>query len=165
MPSPLRKSFRGIALTSAALAAALAWTPPAEARVTRIVIDDTQPLRVGTPPVVVPGWEQVSGRAFGELDPNDSLNAIIQDIQLGKDPDGKARYLASFVLTKPIDMSQASGMMWHDVPNRGTPLVIGTAERGFNDVGLASAWQGDNAGGTAVRPTELVGGRHFVQVP
>src|SRR5260221_8179341 len=60
--------------------------------------------------------------------------------------------------------------MWHDVPNRGSPLTIGVQERNFGDVGLASAWQGDNSAinannGTAVRPTELVGGRHFVQVP
>lgn len=166
MPSNLSHRFRALAGV-AAVAALLAWTPQTEARVTKIVIDDTQPLRIGTPPnvTVVPGWQQVSGRAFGELDPNDSVNAIIQDIELGKDADGKVRYVASFVLTKPIDMSQASGLMWHDVPNRGSPLTIGAAERGFFDVGLASAWQGDNAGGTAVRPTELVGGRHFVQVP
>ncbi len=162
--------FRAPALTVAALAALLAWTQPAEARVTKIVVDDTQPLRVGNPPVVVPGWEQISGRAFGELNPADPLNAIIQDINLVNDADGKVRYVASFVLTKPVDMSQASGLMWHDVPNRGSPLVIGTAERSFGDVGLASAWQGDNSGinaanGTTVRPTELVGGRHFVQVP
>src|SRR2546423_971540 len=162
---PHRPALAGVAVA----AALLAWTP-ADARVTKIVIDDTQPLRIGNPAVVVPGWQQVSGRAFGELNPNDPPNAIIQDIELGKDPDGKVRYVASFVLTKPIDMSQASGLMWHDVPNRGSPLTIGTAERGFNDVGLASAWQGDNsainaANGTAVRPAELVGGRHFVQVP
>ncbi len=169
--SPKPHRFR--ALTgAAAVAALLAWTPPSDARVTKIVIDDIQPLRIGTPPnvTVVPGWEQKSGRAFGELDPNDPLNATIQDIELGKDPDGKVRYVASFVLTKPIDMSQASGLMWHDVPNRGSPLVIGSAERSFFDVGLASAWQGDNSAidagnGTAVRPTELVGDRHFVQVP
>ncbi len=165
---PHRPALAGAAV----VAALLAWTPQTEARVTKIVIDDTQPLRIGTPPnvTVVPGWEQKSGRAFGELDPNDPVNAIIQDIELGKDADGKVRYVASFVLTKPIDMTQASGLMWHDVPNRGSPLVIGAAERGFNDVGLASAWQGDNSAinannGTAVRPTELVGGRHFVQVP
>src|SRR6266850_2503545 len=160
---PHRPALAGVAV----VAALLAFAPTAQARVTNIVIDDTQPLRIGSPPnvTVVPGWEQKSGRAFGELDPNDPVNAIIQDIELGKDPDGKVRYTASFVLTKPIDMSKASGMMWHDVPNRGSPLVIGDAERSFNDVGLASAWQGDNAGGTAVRATELVGGRHWLQVP
>jgi hypothetical protein len=162
---PDRRALAGVAVVTALLV----WTP-ADARVTKIVIDDTQPLRIGNPAVVVPGWQQISGRAIGELNPNDPVNAIIQDIELGKDPDGKVRYTASFVLTKPEDMSKASGLMWHDVPNRGGPLVIGAAERSFNDVGLASAWQGDNsainaANGTAVRATELVGGRHFVQVP
>ncbi len=28
------------------------------------------------------------------------------------------------VLTKPVDMNKASGLMWHDVPNRGTPIAI-----------------------------------------
>src|SRR6267154_977044 len=160
MLSNHRPALAGVAV----VAAFLAWTPQTEARVTKIVIDDTQPLRIGNTPnvTVVPGWQQVSGRAIGELNPNDPVNAIIQDIELGKDPDGKVRYTASFVLTKPEDMSKASGLMWHDVPNRGGPLVIGDAERSFNDVGLASAWQGDNAGGTAVRATELVGGRHWL---
>ncbi|MGZ5573352.1 MAG: alpha/beta hydrolase domain-containing protein, partial [Usitatibacter sp.] len=115
-------------------------------------------------------YEQVSGRAFGELDPGHPLNAIIQDIGLARDPDGKVRYVASFVLTKPLHMSQASGLMWHDVPNRGSPIAINVIERNFGDVGLASAWQGDNAAidtsnGTAVRATMLVGGRHWLQLP
>ena len=60
--------------------------------------------------------------------------------------------------------------MWHDVPNRGRPLTISNMERGFGDVGLASAWQGDNASmraelGTAVRPTMNAGGNHWLQVP
>src|SRR5919204_4603337 len=100
----------------------------AEARVTRIVVDDRQPLMTGTPPVAVPGYQQIAGRAFGELDPDDPVNAIIQDIQLGKDADGKVRYVASFALTLPTDLSKASGLMWHDVPNRGTPITIGTLE-------------------------------------
>src|SRR5438552_14338655 len=151
------------ALAGVAVAAALlAWTP-ADARVTKIVIDDTQPLATGTGQTIA--YQQISGRAFGELNPNDPLNRIIQDIELGKDPDGKVRYVASFVLTKPVDMSQASHLMWHDVPNRGTPLTIVVAERNFGDVGLASAWQGDNSGGTAVRATQLVGDRHWLRVP
>jgi alpha/beta hydrolase family protein len=170
MPSTLPRRLRRFALVSAVLLAAA----PAHARVTKIVIDDTQMLPASPTTGQKLDYEQLSGRAFGELDPADPLNAIIQDIELGKDPDGKVRYVASFVLTKPVDMSKASGMMWHDVPNRGTPLAIVVAERNFGDVGLASAWQGDNAGtvasdgtvsGTIVRDTMLVGGRHFLQVP
>ena len=139
----------------------------AHARVTRFVIDDTQPLAPAAGQTVA--YEQISGRAFGELNPSEPLNAIIQDIELGKDADGVARYTASFVITKPVDMEKASGMMWHDVPNRGIPITIGVSERNFGDIGLASAWQGDNAGsatsGTLVRPSMMVGGRHWLQVP
>ncbi|HEY6239820.1 MAG TPA: alpha/beta hydrolase domain-containing protein [Burkholderiales bacterium] len=158
--------FRTLA-SAAAVTALLTWTPQTEARVTKIVIDDTQPLTATGQTIP---YQQISGRAFGELDPRDPLNGIIQDIGHGKDPDGKVRYVATFVLTKPVNMSQASGLMWHDVPNRGSPLTIVVAERNFGDVGLASAWQGDNSGidannGTTVRATELVGGRHWLQVP
>jgi hypothetical protein len=155
------------ALVSTALTLSLGVALTAQARVVRIVIDDTQPLAATGQTIA---YEQISGRAFGELDPRDPANAIIQDIQLGKSADGRVRYTASFVLTKPVDMNQASGLLWHDVPNRGTPNTIVVAERNFGDIGLASAWQGDNAAinatnGTAVRDTMLVGGRHFVAVP
>jgi hypothetical protein len=166
-----RVSALGRLVAGLAFGAALLMLPTAAyARVTEIVVDDDQPLSIGTPPVVVPGYRQISGRAFGELDPNDPLNAIIQDLNLGKSADGKVRYVATFVLTLPTDLSKASGLLWHDVPNRGTPLAIGAAERSFGDIGLASAWQGDNSGinasnGTTVRSTQLVGDRHWLQVP
>ncbi len=155
-------------LAVAASAALGSMAVPAQARVTRIVIDDVKPLAAVAGETIA--YEQVSGRAFGELDPRDRKNAVITDIQLGKSADGKVRYTASFVLTKPVNLAAASGMLWHDVPNRGSPNTINAAERAFGDIGLASGWQGDNsainaANGTAVRPTMLVGGRHFVQVP
>ena len=138
---------------------------PAQARVTRIVIDDTKPL-----PTLANGlaYEQIAGRAFGELDPNAPGNRIINDIELAKSADGKVRYVASFVLTKPVDITQASGLLWHDVPNRGTALPNYAAqapERALGDINLMSAWQGDNAGATAVRSTMTVTGTHFLQLP
>lgn len=151
-----------------AAAGCLVASLPVQARVTRIVIDDTQPLPTASGQNIA--YQQISGRAFGELDPRHPLNALIQDIELGKDADGTMRYVASFVLTKPLDMAQASTLMWHDVPNRGSPITITVPERNFGDIGLASAWQGDNSAinagnGTAIRPTMRVGERHWLQVP
>ena len=153
----------------------LVCAAPLQARITKIVIDEK------ISPAFCKGatcasfgdagqYEQISGRAFGELDPRDPLNKLIQDVELGKDADGKVRYVTTFVLTKPVDMTKTSGLMWHDVPNRGRPLTISNMERGFGDVGLASAWQGDNAGmsaelGTAVRATMTVGANHWLHVP
>src|SRR6187455_2718134 len=117
-----------------AIAAAILCSAPVHARVTRIVIDQT-----GSPAFCkgtactsfgdAGQYEQIAGRAFGELDPGDPLNSIIQDIALAKDADGKVRYVASFVITKPVDMAKASGLMWHDVPNRGRPVIISAQER------------------------------------
>jgi hypothetical protein len=136
------------------------------ARVTRIVIDETaaMPMAAGSPPSAI-AYEQLAGRAFGELDPQLEGNAIIQDINLAKDADGKVRYVASFVIYKPVNMAQASGLMWHDVPNRGRVYPFASQERAFGDVMLASAWQGDNSGATLVRTKASVAGMQFLQLP
>jgi hypothetical protein len=137
-----------------------------QARVTRIVVDEIQPMPApaggGSNAIA---YEQVAGRAFGELDPRLPVNALIQDIDLAKGADGKVRYVASFVIFKPVDMAKASGLMWHDVPNRGRVFAFAPQERAFGDIGLASAWQGDNSGATAVRPTASVSGMQFLELP
>ena len=144
----------------------LALCLSSQARVTRIVIDEVAPLPLPADgPASAIAYEQVAGRAFGELDPKLPGNAIIQDIELAKDPDGLVRYVASFLIYKPVDMSRASGLMWHDVPNRGRVFPFAPQERAAGDIMLASAWQGDNSGATAVRPTASAGGNQFLQLP
>ena len=146
----------------AALALALAL-PMAQARVTRIVIDEVRPFTAadsgGMPS------EQIAGRAFGELDPASPANAIINDVQLARDPDGKVRYVATFVITKPVELARASGLMWHEVPNRGVRRPNVPVERGNGDIDLTSAWQGDNAGATRVRDTAAVDQPHWLKLP
>ena len=139
---------------------------PAQARVTRIVIDETIPMATpagSAPPRIA--YEQVAGRAFGELDPKLPGNAIIQDIELAKDADGKVRYVASFVIYKPVDMRKASGLMWHDVPNRGRVYPVAPQEFALGDIELASAWQGDNAGQTAVKDKGSANGFQWLKLP
>ena len=132
-----------------AVAALLAWAPPSHARVTRIIIDRTAVL-AGQTPQEVP-YQTVTGRAFGELDPSGSHNILITDIPLApRNSNGKVEYVATFFIVKPVDMSKASGLMWHDVPNRGGRITISVDLRTQGDIGLSSGWQGDNAGGTAL---------------
>src|SRR4051812_5752197 len=142
----MKSAFSRIGL-AAVVTAALASAPSAQARVTRIVVDTTSAI------AGQPNYEQLTGRAFGELDPNDPHNALITDVRLAPtSADGKLEYIASFVLRKPKAefMGQASGVMWHDVPNRGGDVNFPSDSFGGNDVQLLSGWQGDNAGGTAV---------------
>ncbi len=153
-------------LRFALAAGALGFAFAANARVTRIVIDEAAPLPApaGSAPAAI-AYEQIAGRAFGELDPKLAGNALIQDIDLAQDADGKVRYVASFLIYKPVDMKQASGLMWHDVPNRGRVFPYAPQERALGDIMLASAWQGDNAGATAVRPKASLTGMQFLQLP
>ena len=147
-------------------AAAILWAPVSDARVTRIIIDKTDPIS-GQP------YEQLTGRAFGELDPNSSHNALITDLELApRNPNGKVEYVASFVIRKPLDMSQASGLMWHDVPNRGGNVAFPADSFAAKDIHLLSGWQGDNAGATAVpsyasslTPVATLVANHWVKVP
>jgi hypothetical protein len=135
---------KALGLAALAAATSLAWTIPGEARVTRIIID--QPA---TSLAADPTYETITGRAFGELDPRDGTNALITDIDTAAGT-GKATYVASFFIVKPKDMSTTSGLMWHDVPNRGGRITISGDLRAQRDIGLSSGWQGDNAGATAV---------------
>jgi hypothetical protein len=152
-----------------AVAAALGLATTAEARITRIVIDTTTTLPAVTNS---PDYIQIRGRAFGELDPLLPQNAIIQDIEAARDDAGKVTYVTSFQLVRPVDATKASGLLWHDVPNRGNRVGIPNDSRVARDIQLNSGWQGDNAGNTAVpayarqtTPFPTPGAADWVQVP
>jgi hypothetical protein len=136
---------------------------PAQARVTRIVIDKIiSPAFDGQSYGDVGTYETLQGRAYGELDPADPHNAIIQDIALApKNARGRIEYMATFYLVKPVDMQKSSGLLWHFVPNRGGRIALSAERRADGDIGLSSGWQGDNRGGTAQDDPE----RDFVVVP
>jgi hypothetical protein len=147
----MSRASSGFPRVAASLVALVTLAQPAQAEVKRIVIDrKVSPAFDGRTFGGVGQYETLAGRAFGELDPNDPHNRLITDIQLApRNANGKIEYVATFYLVKPIDMSKASRLMWHDVPNRGGRITIVEAERMLGDVGLSSGWQGDNSGNTA----------------
>ena len=116
----------------------LVLAPSAQAGVTRIVIETVEsPAFDGVSYGEVGRYETIEGRAFGELDPNDPLNAIIQDIELApKNGNGNVEYEATFFLVKPIDMSKSTGLLWHFV--RGVNLTAGRPTRSGVESDLCS---------------------------
>jgi hypothetical protein len=146
MPSKLPRRF-GRTLVVAALAGmSLGFAASGDARVTRIIIDANAAL---TGQDI--DYETITGRAFGELDPNDAHNALITDIALApRNAKGNVEYIASFFIVKPVDLAQSSGLLWHDVPNRGGRLTLTSDLRNAHDIGISSGWQGDNAGANPV---------------
>src|SRR5437879_6729403 len=151
---PLKAVRKPLAACLAAAFAACGHSP--DAGFTGIVVDPAEsPLcltrnAAGVCTSSDPAYEAITGRAFGALDPMDEHNALITDVGLAPRVNGKAQYIASFFVVKPIDMSTSSGLLWHDVPNRGGRITISSDLRAQRDVGVSSGWQGDNASATVV---------------
>ena len=129
-----------------ALMFSAAWM--AEAKVVRVEVDEVQVVDgVSQPSGTAEKFERITGRAFGELDSRDALNAIITDIEFApKNESGKVEYVSRFTLIKPVDMPKASGVLWYDLVNRGAPVVPGkNAIKPYENghVTLISGWQGD----------------------
>jgi hypothetical protein len=141
--------------------AAMLWVQPARARVTRVVVDASRsesPTLDGKEYGKGIRYERIAGEVYGELDPKDPRNALIQDIELAPRNDrGRVEYVATFTLVKPVDMSKSSGVLIYEVVNRGSSIVPRRYEAG--DVFLVSGWQGDIAfhGQTVYgRPAETI---------
>src|SRR6266852_9773510 len=109
----------------------LAAAPTAQARVTRIAIEKkVSPSFDGASFGAAGQYETLAGKAFGELDPSDPHNAVIQDIKLApRNARGMVEYTTTFQIVKPLDVSKASRLMWHDVPNRAGRITIVPIER------------------------------------
>ena len=132
-------------------------TVTAQAKVTRIVIEQKQsPAYNGKAFGNVGQYEILTGKAYGELDPKDPHNTIITDIEFApRNARGMVEYVATFSLVKPLELAKASGVLLYAVPNRGSQISIqafgasGGGEsgdefflkRGF--IILHSGWQGD----------------------
>ncbi len=166
--SPGFTRLRTAASVGLVAAATFAGIAPAEAKVTQIVIDQREsPTYAGASFGAVGQYEKLIGRAFGEIDPNDRRNAIIQDIQLApRNANGKVAYVATFTLIKPIDMTKGNNILLYQVVNRGNRgqafNIGGDPGDGFVQNGgytlLWSGWQGD----VALRPNHA---NETVQVP
>ncbi len=139
---PARKKYRSLRYLvpiGAVAGAVIGWSSPSDARVTSIVIDSTTPV-TGAP---IP-YQTLKGRIFGELDPNDPHNTIIQDIGLApKDGNGKVQYIATFQITEPTNSAQSNGLLIYEVSNRGGNAIPAAASLVSGATYLQSGWQGD----------------------
>jgi hypothetical protein len=108
---------------------------PAEARITNITISSTVPAYGGATFGSVGAYEFVTGTAFGEVDPSNELNKIIQDIQLApRNARGMVEYSTKFQILKPVDESKGNHMMLFEIVNRGNEL-----DPGFFNIGVTAA--------------------------
>ena len=136
----------------------LIWAAaPADARITGLIISaTTSPAFAGQSFGQVGQYEQLDGTAFGEIDPHDLLNTVIQDIELApRNSRGMVEYSMDFSILKPIDTSRGNRTILYDVVNRGNKsspsLNLGGSATNAGDGFLESegyalvwsGWEGD----------------------
>ncbi len=146
-----------------AVVAALAPASSADAKVIRIVIDKNKsesPAYGGKSFGNVGQYEKIVGQAYGEIDPKDRHNSIVQDIQLApRNSRGMVEYVATFTLLKPIELAKGSNVLLYEVVNRGRRPSVEQLDLGYSY--LFSGWQGD------IAPESAIGGEQpeTIQVP
>jgi hypothetical protein len=145
---------------SAALAGLFCLSRPAHAKITRI--ETTKTTNPAFAPIPgAPTYEQIDGKAYGEVDPADPLNGIIADIGLApRNERGMVEYSMDFSILRPLDGGNHT--LLYDVVNRGNKLLTGlniggnaTApgdgfleRQGFTMVW--SGWEGDISSGLRI---------------
>jgi len=134
-----RADIRRIAAITWIAGLASGFAADTEARVTRIVFGPTT-YPYGTTLFDGVGlYEQLDGTAYGEIDPEDPLNKVIQDIKLApRNARGMVEYSTVVSILKPADMSHSNRAMLLEIVNRGNKL-----NPGFYNVGTSSTSAGD----------------------
>ena len=94
----------------------------AHAVVTRIAIDRIDsPTFDGRDFGTAGRYEKLSGRAFGEVDPNDPRNAGIVFIQEApRNARGRVEYVVDISIIQPVNTAKGNGTLLYDVVNRGS---------------------------------------------
>ncbi len=122
----VRAGVREAILIACIAGSMLGFFPDAHARVTRIVINSRTPAYNGASFGIVGQYEQLDGIAYGEIDPADPLNKVIQDIELApRNPHGMVEYSTLVSILKPMNMSSSNHAMLFEIVNRGNKLNPG----------------------------------------
>ena len=119
-----KQSYPRLRVVSASVAAALAAgmlvSTPSFARTTKIEITDRSIAFGGYEFPGIGKYERILGIATGEINPTDSKNAVITDIQLApRLSNGNVQYQHNFYILKPLDLSKGNHKMMYEPPNRG----------------------------------------------
>ncbi len=81
------------------------------------------------------GFEKIVGTAFFEVDPRDSHNQVVADIDKAPvNAAGRVAFSADVYIIRPKDPARSNGIALVEVPNRGRKLVMtGFIRGGTND--------------------------------
>ena len=113
------------AWTALALAILIQSPDRAEARIVRLEITKTEAAFEGKTFGAVGGYEKLTGKAFGALDPKTPENSLIQDIALApRNANGLVEYVTDIEILRPKDASKGNGVLLIEVVNRGNKTSL-----------------------------------------
>ncbi len=97
----------------------------AEARVTAIQITSREVVAGGIEFGSRGAYEKLRGTVFFEVDPADSRNTAVFDIDKApRNTRGRVEFAAGFFILKPVDITRGNGALFFEVNNRGSKLTL-----------------------------------------
>src|SRR5262245_413374 len=99
---------------------------PGHAEVVRIEVKSRADLLAGKSFGSARAYEKVSGRIYFAVDPRNSANGIIADIDNApKNASGKVEFSSDFYIIKPKELKNGNGSVLFEVSNRGNKGMLG----------------------------------------
>src|SRR5437870_11151422 len=121
-PRRLQMMFRRLMLALLVLL----FAAPARGEVVRIDVKSRADLLAGKSFGSAGAFEKLSGKIYFAVDPRNSANRIIADIDKApKNTGGKVEFSSDFYMIKPKDLSRGNGSVLYEVSNRGNKGILG----------------------------------------
>jgi Alpha/beta hydrolase domain len=99
---------------------------PGRAEVVRIEVKSRADLLEGKSFGTAGAFEKLSGKIYFAVDPGNSANRIVADIDKApKNAAGKVEFSSDFYMIKPKDVSRGNGTVLYEVSNRGSKGMLG----------------------------------------
>src|SRR5215831_14156003 len=113
----------------------ITFTAPVRAEVVRIEVKSRTDILSGKSFGSTGAYEKLSGKIYFAVDPRNSANRIIADIDKApKNAAGKVEFSSDFYLIKPKDESRGNGTVLYEVSNRGNKGLLGFFNLGNNSL-------------------------------
>ena len=99
--------------------------PTAAAEVVRIEVQTRSDLAEGKSYGLAGAYEKLVGKIYYEVDPNNSVNQIITDVEYAPtNAAGKVEFSSDFYLIKPKNIEAGNGVVLFDVLSRGRKNML-----------------------------------------
>jgi hypothetical protein len=109
----------------------IALSTPAYAEVVRVEVKSRADVLAGRSFGSAGPYEKIAGRIYFAIDPTNSANQIITDIDKApKNAAGRVEFSSDFYLLKPKDPARGNGTLLFEVSNRGGKSMVGFFNRG-----------------------------------